>query len=75
MEIYGWEIALGLIALALAISFVQGIIRELRGETFLPEDTFRDERINRCWRRDSDGVIEEAITIAGVLLLVLSVHR
>lgn len=60
MKIYGWEIALGIIALALAISFVQGIGNKLRGGGLLPKDTFLDRRTNRWWR-DSDGAIEEAM--------------
>ncbi len=53
MEIYGWEIALGIIALALAISFVVGIINKLRGGTLLPEDTFLDQR------READRLLKE----------------
>ena len=58
--IYGWEFALGIIALCLAISVVQGVGRRLRGGSLLPNDTFKDRRTSRYWR-DSDGAIEEAI--------------
>jgi flagellar biosynthesis protein FliR len=37
MKIYGWEIALGILALALAISFVLGIINKLRGAGSMSE--------------------------------------
>jgi hypothetical protein len=73
-----WEIALGIIALALAISFVRGIRNKLRGGSLLPEDTFLDRRTNRYWR-DNDGAIEEAIQprplngAAKVLLAVVAV--
>jgi hypothetical protein len=61
MEIYGWEVALGIIGLALAISIVRGARNKLRGGSFLPEDTFIDRRTNRWWRDSDGGAIEEAM--------------
>jgi hypothetical protein len=59
------NVVLFLLFLALAISIAAGIIRKLRGGSFLPEpapgeEHFKD-RSGRWWRESDDGTVEESI--------------
>ena len=51
----------------LVLSVIAGVVRKLRGGTFLPQPErdedriFMDKRSGRWWRQDPSGTVEEAL--------------